>query len=337
MVLEKLRNLDQNKACVVDKLHPLLLKNCADSFDVPITLIFRGSLSSSQLPIQFRLANVTPLFKKGDKSVSSNYRPVSLTSIPCKIMESIIRAKMEDYLYKNNLLAKEQHGFVKSKSCTTNLIETLDFISSSLDNGIPVDVILFDFATNKANQMLGRIKKSLARFDRKLFRSLYLTFIRPLLEFAVPVWSPILKSDSDNIERIQHRATKLVSSIRNQSYESRLKALDLTTLVERRKRGDLIQMYKIMHNIDKVDKSNHFNYDSHIYELVCFYDLIKCFKVYGFQLYVNLKKFLQFSLLCDLIFATIWNAKKSFLLVDFIVKRFDWIKKMKNVNATCRI
>jgi hypothetical protein len=146
MVLEKLRNLDQNKACVVDKLHPLLLKNCADSFDVPITLIFRGSLSSSQLPIQFRLANVTPLFKKGDKSVSSNYRPVSLTSIPCNIMESIIRAKMEDYLYKNNHLAKEQHGFVKSKSCTTNLIETLDFISSSLDNGIPVDVILFDFA-----------------------------------------------------------------------------------------------------------------------------------------------------------------------------------------------
>ena len=112
MVLEKLRNLNQNKACGVDKFHPFLLKNCADSYVVPITLIFRASLSSSQLPIQFRLANVTPLFKKGDKSVSRNYRPVSLTSIPCKIMESIIRDKMEDYLYKNNLLAKEQHGFV---------------------------------------------------------------------------------------------------------------------------------------------------------------------------------------------------------------------------------
>ena len=61
-------------------------------------------------------------------------------------MESIVRAKMEDYLYKNDLLAKEQHGFVKSKSCTTNLLETLDFISASLDNGIPVDVILLDFA-----------------------------------------------------------------------------------------------------------------------------------------------------------------------------------------------
>jgi len=113
-------------------------------------------------------------------------------------------------------------------------------------------------ATNKANQMLGRIKKSFGRFDRKLFRSLYLTFIRPLLEFAVPVWCPILKSDCDNIERIQHRATKMVSSISNLPCTKRLKALDITTLVERRKRGDLIQLYKIMHNIDRVDKSNRF-------------------------------------------------------------------------------
>jgi hypothetical protein len=102
-------------------------------------------------------------------------------------------------------------------------------------------------ATNKANQMLGRIKKSFGRFDRKLFRSLYLTFIRPLLEFAVPVWCPILKSYCENIERIQHRATKMVSSISNLPYSKRLKALDITTLVERRKRGDRIQLYKIMH------------------------------------------------------------------------------------------
>ena len=101
---------------------------------------------SSEIPIQFRLANVTPLFKKGDKTLASNYRPVSLTSIPCKIMESIIRAKVEDYLYTNNLLAIQQHGFVKSKSCTTNLMETLDFISYYLDKCIPVDVIMLDFA-----------------------------------------------------------------------------------------------------------------------------------------------------------------------------------------------
>lgn len=112
--------------------------------------------------------------------------------------------------------------------------------------------------SNKANQMLGRIKKSFACFDYKLLRLLYITFIRPLLEFAVTVWSPYLKSDCDYIERIQHKATKLVSSIRNLSYIKRLEKLNLTTLVERRQRGDLIQMYKIMNNIDKLEKDIRF-------------------------------------------------------------------------------
>ena len=90
-------------------------------------------------------------------------------------------------------------------------------------------------AANKANQMLGRIKKSFVQFDCKLLRSLYSTFIRPFLEFAVPVWSPILIGDCDVIEKVQHRATKLVSSINELSYNNRLKALNLTTLVERTK------------------------------------------------------------------------------------------------------
>ena len=93
-------------------------------------------------------------------------------------------------------------------------------------------------ATNKANKMLSRIKKSFANFDSELLRSLYLTFIRPFLEFAVPVWSPILKSDYDLMKRIQHRATKLVSSIRNHPYERRLEKLGITTLTKRRQRCD---------------------------------------------------------------------------------------------------
>ena len=113
-------------------------------------------------------------------------------------------------------------------------------------------------ASNKANQMLGRIKKSFVQFDCKLLRSLYSTFVRPFLEFAVPVWSPILIGDCDVIEKVQHRATKLVSSINELSYNNRLKALNLTTLVERRQRGDMIQLYKIIHGVDKLDRGNHF-------------------------------------------------------------------------------
>ena len=94
------------KACVPDKI-PFLLKNCAEAIAIFLTLIIIASLTNSQLPVQFRSASETPLFQKGDNTLASNYRPVSLTSIPCKVMENIIRAKLEEYLYENNLLTKK--------------------------------------------------------------------------------------------------------------------------------------------------------------------------------------------------------------------------------------
>jgi hypothetical protein len=71
-------------------------------------------------------------------------------------------------------------------------------------------------------------------------RSLYLTFIRPYLEFAVSVWSPFLKSDIDMIEQVQRQTTKLIPAIRNLSYENRLRKLELTTLKDRILRGDMM-------------------------------------------------------------------------------------------------
>ena len=80
-----------------------------------------------------------------DKLEAANYRPVPLTSIPCKIMEGIIRDCFQTHLNKYSLISNEQHGFVKWKSCTTNLLETLDFISYNLSMGIPIDEALLDF------------------------------------------------------------------------------------------------------------------------------------------------------------------------------------------------
>ena len=74
----------------------------------------------------------------------------------------------------------------------------------------------------------------------------------------MPVWSPFILSDCEVIESVQHRATKLVHSISNLSYEDLLKALDLTTFTERRKRGDMIQLFKIMYGADKFDRCNRF-------------------------------------------------------------------------------
>ncbi|XP_065678154.1 uncharacterized protein LOC136093146 [Hydra vulgaris] len=136
-VFLRLKNLKENKSSGVDNLHSAILKNCASTFAIPLTYIFKKSFETSKLPEQFRSANITPLYKKGEKTLAVNYRPISLTSIACKIMEGIMRCK---------LIVKQQYGFVKSKSCTTNLLDILDFISTSLENGKPVDVIFLDFA-----------------------------------------------------------------------------------------------------------------------------------------------------------------------------------------------
>ena len=102
--------------------------------------------------------------------------------------------------------------------------------------------------------MLGRIKKSFAKLDCNLIRSIYSTFIRPLFEFAVPVWSYHLKGDSDMIERVQRRAKKLVPLISNFDYEVRFETLRITNLAERSQRGDALQMCKFMNEIDKATR-----------------------------------------------------------------------------------
>ena len=80
-------------------------------------------------------AYITPLYKSGDKKDPSNYRPISLTSICCKLMEKVIKDVMVENLIKHNLLSVHQHGFVLFKSCLTNLIETIDIVSESLNRG----------------------------------------------------------------------------------------------------------------------------------------------------------------------------------------------------------
>ena len=101
-------------------------------------------------------------------------------------------------------------------------------------------------AVQTAKAIISQIRNSFMYFDAELVRLLYVSLIRPHLEYAVPVWNPYLKGDIDNIENVQHRATRLVPGIKRKEYEYRVKTLRLTTLETRRKRGDLIQFYKII-------------------------------------------------------------------------------------------
>ena len=433
-VLKKLRNLNTSKSAGPDNIQTVVLKELAEELAEPIAYLFNASMKEGKLPYIWKDANVTPLFKKGPKNQPSNYRPVSLTCVLCKLMESIIRDNLVDYLQRNNLLSNVQHGFIAQRSCTTNLLATLDAWTQSLDEGNPVDVIYLDFAkafdsvphrrlleklkaygitsklldwisdfligrrqrvcvngshsdwsqvvsgvpqgsclgpvlfiiyindlpdvvksltqmyaddtkvysesnnvelqeqlqndienlvnwadtwqlrfnadkchsvhlghnnertkynmrrhgceekivllqsqvekdlgvqvddelkfsthiiaqTNKANRLVGLIRRSFTYLDKELMKQLFISLVRPVLEFANVVWMPRFQKDIDLLENVQKRATKLVPGMKDKNYNERLKLMKLPSLKFRRNRGDLIEVYKYTHDFYNVNNS----------------------------------------------------------------------------------
>ena len=145
-VLKKLRSLDPSKSGGPDEINASVLRELANEIAGPLSDIFQSSMNEGKLPSVWKDANVTPLFKKGEKAKPNNYRPVSLTCILCKVMESIIRDELVAYLEDNELLSPFQHGFIAHRSCSTNLLATLDAWTEMLDAGSPVDAIYLDFS-----------------------------------------------------------------------------------------------------------------------------------------------------------------------------------------------
>lgn len=113
-------------------------------------------------------------------------------------------------------------------------------------------------AVSKANATLGMIKRTITCKKKNIILKLYKALVRPKLEYCVQAWRPYLKKDIDKIEKIQHRATKLIEECKGLSYEERLKVTGLSTLDERRTRGDLIEVFKLMKGFSKVDYSKFF-------------------------------------------------------------------------------
>lgn len=428
MVLEKLKNLDPSKSPGPDGLHPCILKELAKQLAEPVAFLFNKSLSEGKLPNIWKDANVTPLFKKGEKYKTSNYRPVSLTCVLCKVMESLIRDRLVDYLIEQELLSEFQHGFIAKRSCTTNLLVALDAWTKYLDTNVPVDAVYLDFAkafdsvphqrlirklesygvnsqllawisdfllgrrqrvkvngcfsewapvssgvpqgsclgpvlfvvfindlpdvvssmcqmyaddtkvfsradsddftaqlqrdldnlvnwadkwqlrfnadkchilhlghnnphheyrmrkhdtdetvllqvveeekdlgvlvdqdlkfskhvesqVNKANKILGLIRRSFTHLDKDSMRRLFTALVRPHLEFSNVVWAPRFQKDKVLIENVLRRATKIIPGFRNLNYEQRLRKIGLPSMQYRRDRGDMIEAYKYTHDM----------------------------------------------------------------------------------------
>ena len=145
-VMKKIDLLDPHKSPGPDKIHPILVKELAEQIVVPLSIIFNKSLQEGVVPDDWKLANVSPIFKKGNRTSASNYRPISLTSVICRLMESILRDTIVEHLKSNNLIRSSQHGFMPHRSCLTNLLEFLEVVTKLIDEGHSVDLLYLDFA-----------------------------------------------------------------------------------------------------------------------------------------------------------------------------------------------
>ena len=141
----KLQKLKPTSAPGPDKLWPRILNQLADSISVPLAIIYTKCLKEGCVPKDWRLANVTPIFKKGAKGDPGNYRPISLTCVLCKVMEAVLRDDIVQHLGKQSLINSSQHGFTSGRSCLTNLLEFLEELTKLVDKGFPVDMIYLDF------------------------------------------------------------------------------------------------------------------------------------------------------------------------------------------------
>ena len=126
-------------------MHNRILKELAEELAQPLADLFNTSMDSGIVPESWKTANVTPIFKKGDKRDPSNYRPVSLTSTIGKIMEKIIRDHINKHMQLNKLYSPHQHGFRKGRSCSTQLLEVTEDWTKLLDEDNSVDCIYLDY------------------------------------------------------------------------------------------------------------------------------------------------------------------------------------------------
>ena len=145
-VLKLLKGLNPNKASGPDNISPRTLRELSDELASPFTTIFQHSLQQGVVPEDWRRANVAPVFKKGQKYLSSNYRPISLTCIISKLMEHIINSSIIAHARSHNIPYPLQHGFRAQRSCETQLLDFVNDIANNMQAGLQTDVCVLDFA-----------------------------------------------------------------------------------------------------------------------------------------------------------------------------------------------
>lgn len=139
-----LKRLDHAKGAGADGLPAIFVKNCARALSYPLQLIYNASLQSGVFPTVWKEARVIPLFKAGDKSSVTDYRPISILSVVAKVFEKLIHKIL--FYHVRPLLSNSQHGFMKARSTCTNMVDFVDEVSQAVDSRISTSAIYTDFS-----------------------------------------------------------------------------------------------------------------------------------------------------------------------------------------------
>ncbi|MCP3852899.1 MAG: hypothetical protein GY694_22125, partial [Gammaproteobacteria bacterium] len=145
-ILKLLQNINPNKAVGPDQIPGKFLKLCCDEMAFIFQTLFQASIDQGIIPSDWKEANITPLFKKGDRSSAENYRPISLTSVSCKLLEHVVHTSIMSHFDNFDVLDNAQHGFRKKRSCISQLVITINDFANCLKNSQQIDAILLDFS-----------------------------------------------------------------------------------------------------------------------------------------------------------------------------------------------
>eukprot|EP00061_Rhincodon_typus_P014592 g41702.t1 len=203
-VLGKLKGLKVDKSFGAVGLYPRVLKEIAEEILEALVVIFQESPESGSVPEDWKVRNVTPLFKKGGRQKTGNYRPVSLTSVIGKILEIrfyIIKDEIAEFLEVHDKIGLIQHGFVKRRSCLTNLFEFFE-----------------ELPVGKANAMLAVISRQLEYKNRDVLLRLYKSVVRQHLKYCEQFWAVYLRKDGLALEGSREEEHKISGVVKLQEF-----------------------------------------------------------------------------------------------------------------------
>ena len=145
-VLKLMENINDRKATGPDDIPGKLLKICSFELHEIFVILFQQSLDLGTIPDDWKSAHIFPLYKKGDRTYPVNYRPISLTCVPCKLLEHIVFSTSSDFLDRQNFFTSFQHGFRQKRSCESQILTTLKDFTNFLNSSAQTDAVLLDFS-----------------------------------------------------------------------------------------------------------------------------------------------------------------------------------------------